>query len=540
MTEMPRHADKVAVMLGVGLRPLEDFPGQNKGWRSTCLRCGSDVAPHFQSIAMSIRRGEDRACSSCGAKRAQLTRKKNYLSKLSPLLAEVNFELAGVFESAKSKTNLKCMLCKREIYTTTDSVLSLKRRCICQKRPRKPLAVFHPDLAKELETDLNGEMTAQNIGSGMRSNVWWRCPDKGHVYDAWPAQRVRGSGCRYCAGIAAYPGETDLASTHPELVLQLAKEQPEGVSPQNLKSGSSRIVNWVCVSNSKHVYPMSPYERITNKSGCSYCAGKRVLHGDNDLKTLFPEVAAEWEYEENFPHRPENFVPGSNKKFYWRCSWTPTHTWIAQINTRTKGHGCNQCARVKTGVNDLETKASLDPSRAHLLTEWDSTANEKEPKEVAFSDNDEYWWKCTKGKHSSYLAQCGNRWFNLTGCPSCAPSAYSSSKPGRFYFLSNLEMRALKVGITNIESKTNRLEKFASQGWTLELKIENKNGLIIRNLEKRVLYFIRQELGLPPYLTKSEMRNLGGETETFTSEFVTIEEMKKIIEIQYKSISTSQ
>lgn len=535
MENQERHSDKVSLMLELGLHPLIEFPGQNKGWVSKCLKCGAEVAPHFQSIASAIRRGVDRGCRACGARRAQLKRREQYMAELPQLLAGVGFELTGNWLSAKSKTDLQCLVCRREIVSTTDSVLGRRKTCVCQKKPRRPLAVFHPELAKELENDLNGELTGQNIGSGMRRNVWWRCPN-GHVYDTWPARRVQGNGCRYCAGMAAYPGENDLATTHPNLVSELAEEQPNGVSAQSLKSGSNMMANWVCSKNSKHIYPMSPYDRITNNSGCSYCAGKRVLIGDNDLKTLFPEVAAEWDYELNFPQRPENFVAGSNKRFHWRCSWTPTHTWIASILTRTKGHGCNQCARVKTGFNDLQTRAAEDQSRSHLVIEWDQNLNEKDPKEVAFSDNDEYWWKCAAGIHDSYLAQCGNRWFSLTGCPSCAPSAYSTSKSGRFYFLSNSQKRAFKVGITNVESKTNRVEKFVTQGWSLEQQIENQSGLIIRNLEKRILYIIRQEWGLPAFLTKDEMRNQGGETETFSADFIAVDEMRKVIEFQYRLI----
>lgn len=523
-------------MVSVGLLPIAPFPGQNIGWKSQCLKCGSVVAPHFSTIAAAIKAGIKRSCSKCGANRAIQKRKEAYFSRLPDQLAELNFELIGTYLDAKTSTTFRCTLCSKETKSTSDSILRGDKKCDCQKKPRRPISEFFPLLAEELAGDFNGRLTAEQIGTGMRSSVWWRCKEKGHLFDASPANRVRGSGCRFCLGMAAYPGESDLETSHPELCLELAAEQPEGVSAKTLMAGSSVIANWVCAKNAQHIYPSSPYERIERGAGCSYCAGKRVLQGDNDLVTKNREVAAEWDYEKNFPQRPEFFTPGSNKEFNWKCSWNPQHSWKATINTRTKGHGCNMCARVKAGVNDLFTMARRRSDREALLSEWDYELNTKKPDEVAYSDNDEYWWKCAESLHPSYSAKCSNRWFSYTGCPTCAPSAYSSSKPGRFYFLSNAELKAFKVGITNVSSKTDRLKRFQGHGWTPILSIDHNDGLLIRNLEKRILYIIRQVWNLPPFLEATDMRKLGGSTETFTSDFASAEDVASLVQFELNEL----
>jgi hypothetical protein len=520
-------------MLSKGLLPLVDFPGQGTGWKSRCLRCDSIVSPHFSTIVNSVKHGLDRACSVCGARKAQQARRETYFQKLPGLLGARNFRVAGIYQDAKTPTAFACTICDLETKTTADSILRGGKTCKCQKRPRQPISKHFPELARELHQDLNGPLTPDLIGTGMRAKVWWKCPEAGHIHDASPANRVQGKKCRYCAGIAAYPGDTDLATTHPELCLELAGSQPELVSARTLKSGSNTVANWVCKKNPQHIYPASPYERISRGAGCSFCAGKRVLIGDNDLISTNPEVAAEWDYERNFPQRPEFFTSGSNKHFHWRCSWNPAHSWAAPIASRTKGHGCNQCARVQLGRNDLETKAKSDEVRGHLLVEWDYDKNSKNPSEVAFSDNDDYWWKCGSQKHAPYLAQCSNRWFSLTGCPTCSPSAYSTAKPGKFYFLSNAELNSLKVGITNVSAKTDRLKRFLAHGWSLQMQLED-DGLLVKRLEQRMLYIIREEWKLPPHLQQSQMKKMGGATETFSSDFATLAEIKSLIEFEFR------
>ncbi len=523
-------------MLSVGLLPLEPYPGARVGWKCRCLKCEAQVAPHFTTISQAVRKGIERGCALCGAAKGQQTRREAYFKKLPALLQARNFAVSGPYFSAKTPTTFQCLICMQEITSTSDVILGGNRKCSCQKLPRKSLAEFFPELARELFPEMNGGLTAERIGTGMRSKVWWKCPAKGHLYDASPANRVSGKGCRYCSGNYPYPGESDLASSHPELCQELAPEQPFGVSPKTLKSGSSTKANWMCRKNSKHIYPASPYERISTGAGCSFCAGKRVLVGDNDLCSTHPEVAEEWDYEANFPQRPEFFTAGSNKEFQWRCAWTSTHVWKAKIVTRTKGHGCNQCARVRSGRNDLRTMAELDPSRVHLLSEFDSSQNAKKPSEVAYADNSEYWWLCGKGLHPRYLARCSNRWFSLTGCPSCSPSAYSTAKPGRLYFLNNAELGSFKVGITNLATKTDRVKKFAGHGWTVEHKVEHESGLLIKQLEKRLLFIIREIWKLPPHLGASEMKNMGGATETFTRERASVEEIRSLIDFEFEEL----
>lgn len=55
------------------------------------------------------------------------------------------------------------------------------------------------------------------------------------------------------------------------------------------------------------------YEISSGK--CPYCSGMRVLQGFNDLATVNPAIAKEWDYEKNDELSPEKITAGSGKKY---------------------------------------------------------------------------------------------------------------------------------------------------------------------------------------------------------------------------------
>jgi hypothetical protein len=192
---------------------------------------------------------------------------------------------------------------------------------------------------------------------------------------------------------------------------------------------------------------------------------------------------------------------------------------------------------VKVGRNDVTTMASGDPLRKHLPTEWSTELNSKNISEISYANNDSYWWNCAKSLHSPYLAIVANRWFHLTGCPSCAPASYRTNLPGRLYFIQNKPKDAFKVGITNPSAKSNRVAGFERRGWEVLHLVDSPDGLLIKNLEKRVFGYIRQELGLGTALMKSDMGGLAGETETFPMGGVSKAEVVAVITFQLSALS---
>ena len=189
------------------------------------------------------------------------------------------------------------------------------------------------------------------------------------------------------------------------------------ITPKDISAGSSKKVHWVCSKGHKWEAIIS--NRTKKGSGCPYCAGNKAISGINDFKTLYPELADEWNYFKNGDLRPEDYLPYSEKKVWWtgKCG----HEWQALIKERTVGNNCPYCAgkRVLYGFNDFETWCKNN-KREDLLIEWDKELNINTlPKDILPSTNKKYNWVCHK---------CGYKWRaivnsrtrpNGTGCPAC-------------------------------------------------------------------------------------------------------------------------
>lgn len=63
---------------------------------------------------------------------------------------------------------------------------------------------------------------------------------------------------------------------------------------------------------------------------------------ENNLLTVNPQLAKEWDYEANGELKPIDVTAGSNKKVGWVCA--KGHKWMARIGNRYyNGTGCPYC-----------------------------------------------------------------------------------------------------------------------------------------------------------------------------------------------------
>lgn len=72
---------------------------------------------------------------------------------------------------------------------------------------------------------------------------------------------------------------------------------------------------------------------------------RKAIIGINDLKTLYPDLINDWDYEKN-RNLPEVYLPGSREKAFWKCRKCGNE-WEAVIRSRNKGHGCPKCNHKK-------------------------------------------------------------------------------------------------------------------------------------------------------------------------------------------------
>ena len=114
-----------------------------------------------------------------------------------------------------------------------------------------------------------------------------------------------------------------------------------GLRPDNITCGSGKKVWWVCKKcNQKWQAKVSG--RNYGK-GCPVCAGQVLVPGINDLATINPKLANEWDYSNN-ELTPNQVSARNNIRAAWKCS-VCGHRWNALVSTRNSGTGCPQCQK---------------------------------------------------------------------------------------------------------------------------------------------------------------------------------------------------
>jgi hypothetical protein len=185
--------------------------------------------------------------------------------------------------------------------TGTDVDVDLKRDTIAIENLRdhteKNSSILHsnPELSKEWNYDRNGNLRPEHYSSNSGKRVWWKC-ENGHEWMATIDSRNKGHGCPYCTGLLVIKGETDLQTVNPSLDSEWNYEKNNGLTPAEVMPGRREKVWWKCKNG--HEWEAPVYSR-SNGCGCPYCAGTKVLEGENDLQTRNPDLANQWNYDRN-------------------------------------------------------------------------------------------------------------------------------------------------------------------------------------------------------------------------------------------------
>ncbi|WP_270548851.1 zinc-ribbon domain-containing protein [Bifidobacterium bifidum] len=200
------------------------------------------------------------------------------------------------------------------------------------------LATRRPELSKQWDAEKN-TLKPNEVPLGTQRKAWWLC-DKGHSWEASVASRAQGNGCPYCSNQKLLPEYNDLATMDPELARQWHPAKNNGLTPKDVIAGTARKVWWRC--DRGHEWQATINSRSNKGNGCPYCSGQRVLPGFNDLATLYPDIAKEWDYDRNGALTPSQVGKGSIRKVWWRCE--KGHEWRTTVNLRTnQGTGCPKC-----------------------------------------------------------------------------------------------------------------------------------------------------------------------------------------------------
>ena len=270
------------------------------------------------------------------------------------------------------------------------------------------LQTVNPTLANEWNYEKNNDLTPFDVSSQSEKKVWWKC-SKGHEWQSTVNHRSNGRGCPYCSGRKVLKGYNDLATTNPALADEWNYAKNNNLTPDQVTAGSNKKAWWICKKG--HEWEAKINNR-NNGRNCPYCSGNKVLKNYNDLQTINPTVASEWNYEKNNGLTPIDVTPNSDKKVWWKC--TKGHEWQSTIANRNSGTNCPYCSnrKVLQGYNDLQT---VNPD---LAIEWDYEKNDVlTPFDVLPNSHNKVWWKCSR--EHNWQATIADRNAGR-GCPYCS------------------------------------------------------------------------------------------------------------------------
>lgn len=378
------------------------------------------------------------------------------------------------------------------------------------------LVTTHPALAREFDSVRNGGNAPTEFSAGSNKKIWW-VGECSHTWEAPIARRAKGSGCPVCDGKTVIAGTNDLQTTHPEISRYFSdKNLP--LTSNSVHAGTPRKVWFRC--DFDHEYEMALNSKTRLNLGCPICSKRVLAKGVNDLATTNPGIAARWHPTKNVGLNPSEVTIGSHRKAWFVCE--SGHDYQQQINSSLR-YGCNKCSGnvVISGETDLLTL------RADIAAEWHPELNDRGPSEVMLGSDYQAWWLDEKGHVWKQGVQVRSRG---VGCPKCAQLGYDQTSPGMLYFIRHESFGARKIGITNLRSRFDRLQGFAGLGWKVIATFEDENGANVLGAETLIFRWIRKELELPEYLGKAEMGRMGGNSETFSGEGVSDEEVIKKIE----------
>ena len=526
----------LAIMKKANFLPLEDYPGNSKGWKSKCLKCGKISKPHLATVKNGS------SCQFCaGVKISEedvrrIYKKAGYLpigkyegsSKIkwkskhlqcgnvvSPDFSKVKIGLgcpycagnAKISESSARKLFLKNKLEPLEPFVNSQK--PWKSKCLITGKIVSPTYGKVRDYGhrcKYCSENVTDEVDAIELmrKAGFKTidpfpggNKPWKsqCLKCKKIFSPNFTSIKMGHGCKFCSSNAVDPKDA---------VAIMLKRGFKTLGPY---PGATNLWKVECLTCGKKFETRFGSSR--SLKSCRFCAGRDV-----DVQDLLDKLK-----ELNLKPLEEY----KSAKTPWKCKCLVCNHVVQPTWNRIKqGRGpCAYCAQRRVDIP--EALKFMKTLKLKPLVDFPG-------------GNTPWRCKCLK---------CGleatPRWSDLRqgqgGCSNCADYGLNYQLPGYIYLITHEKLSAHKIGIANSYKNRrfdDRMYKHEKQGWMLFKKMNFKTVKEAANIESAILEWLRMDVGLGIHLASSQMPQ-GGWTETVDSSeidlsiiWAKVEELSKV------------
>jgi hypothetical protein len=232
----------------------------------------------------------------------------------------------------------------------------------------------------------------------------------------------------------------------------------------------------------------------TKKKGCAICLGLAVDATEVKQKMLLAGLKTFGSY------------PGKDNPWKCKCLTCGNIVYPSWNNIRNGVGGCGKCRYIKSGKSNRtpEKNAIATMARAGLL-----------PLEPYVNQFNPWKSQCLKCMNLTYPMYANIR-KGQGGCSFCRETGLNYKDPAYIYLIFHQDFQSIKVGVSNNDSRPNRLKAHQKNGWAV-YKVKNfSSGQQAEFIETQVLRWIRKERGLGKHLS-SRLMPQGGHSETIDS-----------------------
>jgi hypothetical protein len=450
----------IKIMREGGLEPLEEYKDSHTPWKSRCLICKSVVSPQLNSIKAKTRKRK--GCRKCAS-----NAKKSH-SQAEVLMLSAKLQPLEEYVDSKKPWKCKCLKCGKIVFPIFNSIQRGQGGCKYCSPSAQIIATEAIQFFQLNELD--------PIDPFPGATKPWRSICRNCQKEVTPTySNVRSghTGCKYCAG-----NIIDL-----DKVINIFREN--NLEPLEPYLSANRPWKSKHIPCGKIVYPR--FNTVQQGStGCMHCAGNAPVD---------PIFAVDFFLSKNL--RPIEEFKSSNSK------WKSVHLLCnREVSPRfadvyySGGTGCGYCAG--TYVDPDEAKLFYESLGFKPLTEYETSGVP---------------WPAIHLKCGKKVSPTYNSIQQGGGCKYCATNYIKLDEPAFIYLITNPDLNAHKIGISGLNSNTDRLKSHSKRKWTTFKTLNLKTGEIAFELEQKILIWLRNDLCLPPYVLPEQMPQ-GGFSET--------------------------